>query len=173
MLRSTLATCPIPVYASAWGPDGQSVVHTNGQNIVIKPIAPSTKATQWKAHDGIILCLAWSSSTGMILSGGEDCRYKVWDSYGRPIFSSSHHDHPLTSISWAPSGDLFAVGGFNSLRLCDKYGVSKILWVPYGCFTKGQEHNVFFNFCSGHTAWKSRKSEVYMPCNGAAMEHSL
>src|SRR6218665_557161 len=37
--------------------------------------------------------------------------------------SSSAFDYPITSICWSPDGDLFAVGSFNTLRLCDKRGV--------------------------------------------------
>lgn len=32
---------------------------------------------QWKAHDGIILKVDWNSVNDLILSGAEDCRYKV------------------------------------------------------------------------------------------------
>lgn len=28
----------------------------------------------------------------------------------------------ITSISWSPSGEVFAVGSFNLLKLCDKAG---------------------------------------------------
>ena len=68
---------------------------------------------------------------------------QVWDSYGRALYSSLLHDSPIVSLSWAPDGqydihhrshsltlslslfqgELFAVGGFNTLRLCDKAGV--------------------------------------------------
>lgn len=54
------------------------------------------------------------------------------------MYSSLQNDVPITSLSWAPdgiiiitcndylivTGELFAVGGFNTLRLCDKAGVS-------------------------------------------------
>lgn len=47
----------------------------------------------------------------------------MWDSYGRPLYSSQPHEHPITSVAWAPDGELFAVGSFHTLRLCDKTGV--------------------------------------------------
>jgi len=49
---------------------------------------------------------------------------QVWDVYGRQLYCSQPHDYPVTSVSWSPSGDLFAVGSYNTLRLCDKTGVS-------------------------------------------------
>ena len=49
---------------------------------------------------------------------------QVWDSYGRLLYSSSPQDYPVTSLAWAPDGEVFAVGSFNTLHLCDKTGVS-------------------------------------------------
>lgn len=51
---------------------------------------------------------------------------QVWDSFGRLLYSSSSHDYPITSLSWAPDGEVFAVGSFNTLRLCDKTGVKTL-----------------------------------------------
>ena len=28
-------------------------------------------------HDGLVLCLDWSAATGRIVTGGEDCKYRV------------------------------------------------------------------------------------------------
>ena len=32
---------------------------------------------QWKAHEGIILTIDWNPVNNLIVSGGEDCKYKV------------------------------------------------------------------------------------------------
>ncbi|KAK2538520.1 Ift80 [Columba guinea] len=75
----------------------------------------------------------WSKS-GMLRSTlaqqGEDCKYKVWDSYGRLLYSSQPHEYPITSVAWAGDGELFAVGSFHTLRLCDKTGWSYALEKP-------------------------------------------
>nr|XP_019943476.1 PREDICTED: intraflagellar transport protein 80 homolog isoform X2 [Paralichthys olivaceus] len=126
MLRSTLASQATPVYSVAWGPDSDRVLYTSGRHLVIKPLQPSAKVLQWKAHDGVILKVDWNSVNDLILSGGEDCKYKVWDCFGRLLYSSSVHDYPITSLSWAPDGEVFAVGSFNTLRLCDKTGVRDV-----------------------------------------------
>lgn len=73
-----------------------------------------------------MLCLAWSAAADLLVSGGEDCKYRVWDSAGRQMFSSGPHDNHIVCISWAPAGDLFAVGSYNTLRLCDYSGVSLV-----------------------------------------------
>ncbi|GAA6099320.1 intraflagellar transport protein 80 homolog isoform X1, partial [Tachysurus ichikawai] len=65
-----------PVYSVAWGPDSDRILYTFGRQLVIKPLQPSSKSVQWKAHDGIILKVDWNSVNDLILSGGEDCKYK-------------------------------------------------------------------------------------------------
>lgn len=130
MLRSTLAQQGSPVYSVAWGPDSDRILYTSGRQLVIKPLQPSAKVIQWKAHDGVILKVDWNSVNELILSGGEDCKYKVWDSYGRLLYTSSPQDYPVTSLSWAPDGEVFAAGSFNTLHLCDKTGWSYALEKP-------------------------------------------
>ncbi|XP_067307985.1 intraflagellar transport protein 80 homolog [Pseudorasbora parva] len=127
MLRSTLAQQGTPVYSVAWAPDSGRVLYTSGRQLVVKPLQPSSKLLQWKAHDGVVLKVDWSAVNDLILSGGEDCKYKVWDSYGRLLFCSSPHDYPITAVAWAPDGQLFAMGSFHTLRLCDKTGVRNVL----------------------------------------------
>ena len=64
----------------------------------------------------------WNASNNLIISGGEDCKYKIWDSYGfhikyyifilnyfimkkgRLLFASKPYDYVINSIAWAPNG---------------------------------------------------------------------
>eukprot|EP01135_Chromosphaera_perkinsii_P002827 Nk52_evm17s228 gene=Nk52_evmTU17s228 len=130
MLRSTLAQVGSPVYAAAWGPDSENILYTSEKQLIIKPLHPSSKPIAWKAHDGVILAVDWNRVNGRIVSGGEDRKYKVWDSFGRSLFSSSLHAHSITSVAWANDGELFAVGSFNTLRLCDQIGWSYSMEKP-------------------------------------------
>ncbi|XP_068902733.1 intraflagellar transport protein 80 homolog [Tenebrio molitor] len=137
MLRSIVVSSDNSVYGACWSPDSQSIAYTQGKLIVIKQLAPNTKPLRWKAHEELVLCLTWSPASELIVSGGEDCRYRVWDSQGRQLFSSGLHDNHITSIAWAPNGDLFAVGSYNTLRLCDYSGWSRCLEKPNtGCIYK-------------------------------------
>ena len=71
--------CPAtPVYSATWSPDNEQVLYTDGKYLVLKPLQPSAKPIQWKAHDGIILTVDWNKCNGLIVSGGEDRKYKVW-----------------------------------------------------------------------------------------------
>ncbi|XP_030071802.1 intraflagellar transport protein 80 homolog [Microcaecilia unicolor] len=170
MLRSTLAQQGAPVYSVTWSPDSEKVLYTTGKQLVIKPLQPSAKVLQWKAHDGIILKVDWNVINDLILSAGEDCKYKVWDSYGRPLFSSQSHEYPVTSVAWAPDGELFAVGSFHTLRLCDKTGWSyalekpntgsifNIAWSVDGTQIAGacgNGHVIFAHVVEQHWEWKN------------------
>lgn len=130
MLRSQLATGGVPVYSAAWSPDSDAVVYTNAKQLTVKPLQPTAKVEQWKAHDGVILQVDWNPVNAKIVSGGEDRKYKVWDSFGQCLYSSAPHDYPIMAVRWAPDGLLFAVASFNMLRLCDQAGWSHSLEKP-------------------------------------------
>ncbi|ORY48676.1 WD40 repeat-like protein [Rhizoclosmatium globosum] len=190
MLRSGLVSSGYPIYSVSWSPDNDSILYTNGRNLVIKPIQPASKPTLWKAHDGVILKVDWNMATNLIVSGGEDCRYKVWDSFGRQIYCSVPHDHPVTSLAWNPAGEMFAVGLFNTLRVCDKLGWSyavekpecgsifNIAWTPDGtqvACAGGNGAVVFGHIIDRRLEWKNyevtllddRKIRVHEVVHGA------
>lgn len=140
--RSTIVSLEDPIFACVWSPDDNSLAVTNNNKILIKTIQSSAssvsamnsnnipnnilgmnkKTIEWEAHKGLILALDWNLTNNLIISGGEDCTYKVWDHYGRALYSSSPYSKVITSLAWAPNGDIFAVGSFNMLRICDKIG---------------------------------------------------
>lgn len=119
------------IYSSCWGPDGSHILYTVERNLVVRPTVAGTKAVEWKAHEELILCAAWSLTTRLIVSGGEDGRYNVWDPEGQLLYTSMSHDFPITAVAWSPSGDLFSVGGCNLIRLCDRYGVTHTILYIY------------------------------------------
>ncbi|XP_068216977.1 intraflagellar transport protein 80 homolog [Palaemon carinicauda] len=175
MLRSTLAQVSVPTYGAAWSPDSDAVIYTCGTNLIIKPLAPNSKPIQWKAHDGVILKVTWNPNTGLILSGGEDTRYRVWDGFGRQLYSSAQHQHPITALSWSPDGQLFAVGSFNTLRLCDKAGwchslekpntgsIFNLAWSSDGTQVAGACGNgqvIFAHIIENHLEWKNYEATV-------------
>jgi len=121
-LRSCLVSLGQSVYCACWGPEDDQVAIGQGKSLVIKSLQANKKNLQWNAHDGVILCVDWNVSNGNIISGGEDCVYKVWDSFGRQLYASRPMEQVITSIAWSPNGESFAVGSYNILRLCDKVG---------------------------------------------------
>ncbi|XP_034085261.1 intraflagellar transport protein 80 homolog isoform X3 [Gymnodraco acuticeps] len=102
MLRSTLASQGSPVYSVAWGPDSDRILYTSGRQLVIKPLQPSAKVIQWKAHDGVVLKVDWNSVNDLILSGGEDCKYKWSYALEKPNTGS------VFSLAWSADGTQLA-----------------------------------------------------------------
>jgi len=121
-LRSTLLSTGQSIYAAVWGPDDDQVLIANGKSLTIKSIQARKKNVQWNAHEGVILCIDWNVSNDLLVSGAEDCTYRIWDSFGRQLYSSRPMENVITSVKWSPNGECFAVGSYNILRLCDKTG---------------------------------------------------
>jgi intraflagellar transport protein 80 len=114
-----------PVHALAWGPKGTDLLLAHGNLLSVKSTAAGKRTLQWKGlpdSSGIVLCVDWSSVTNRIVTGSEDCIYRIFDSFGLPLYVSKRAEHAITSVAWRPSGDSFAVGSFNVLRLCDATG---------------------------------------------------
>jgi len=119
MLRNNAATVNSPVYCVCWGRQDE-LLFSSGRILTIEQ--KERKQIQWKAHEGTILSVEWNMVNNLIVSGGEDCKFRVWDSFGRQLFQSKPLEHVVTCVKWAPNGSCFAVGSFNMLRLCDKTG---------------------------------------------------
>lgn len=79
-LRSTVSQADSPVYAACLSPDSELVLFSSGQHLTIRSLANSSQNSSWKAHEALVTAVDWSPVNGMIVSGGEDCRYKVGSS---------------------------------------------------------------------------------------------
>ena len=122
MLRSSLARVGRPIYAAVFSPDGDSVLFTCGQELHIQAIQ-GREQTKWKAHDGLVQRIDWNKVSSLIASGGEDQKYRIWDSLGRPLFALQKPlEHAITSIAWSGRGEMLAVGSFNTILLCEETG---------------------------------------------------
>lgn len=131
MLRSTVivgnptAADTSSIRCACWSPTSDAIAFAQAACVAVKPLSVSSKLTKWRAHDGLVLCLAWSPDRQLLASGGEDGRYKIWTTAGAVLFASWPDEWAVTSLAFSMSGglQLLAVGGFNGLRLCDSNGV--------------------------------------------------
>ena len=53
------------------------------------------KVKKWKAHSGIVLCLDWNAINNLLVTGGEDCNYRIWDEFGRLMYCSKGDSFPV------------------------------------------------------------------------------
>ncbi len=78
VLRANLVQSNSPVYSISWSHDENFILYTSDKNLCIKPVLKGgLKTLTWKAHDEIVLCVDWNYANKMIVSGGEDRKYKV------------------------------------------------------------------------------------------------
>ncbi|XP_016838578.1 intraflagellar transport protein 80 homolog [Nasonia vitripennis] len=156
MLRSTAIRGSQSVFASAWSPDNSAILYSQGSHLLIQSLTTSSKPQRWAAHEGLILTVSWNQFHGLIVSGAEDCRHKVWDSKGNLLHASLVGDHPITAVNWCFSGNYFAVGSFNTLKLCDKTG-----W-PHS-LEKVQSGSIY------DIAWSSDGTQVALACSSGSV----
>jgi len=176
--RSSLASTGQSVYCACWGPDDDQVLFSCGKQLMIKTVQASRKNLAWSAHDGIVLCVDWNVANNFIVSGGEDCTYRVWDSFGRQLYTSRPLEHVVTSVGWCPNGECFAVGSHNSIRLCDKTGwtycrerlqsgsVMDIAWTSDGTQFAGAGGNgsiIFAQVVGRRFEWKNSEVTLLEP----------
>ena len=127
-LRTKLSSFNEAVYGIAWGPKNESVLAAHGSTITIIQTQGQGKTVQWEAQkrkkgaSSILLTVDWNNVNNLIICGGEDCYYRIFDEQGICLYISPPQCNVITSVSWAPNGLVFAVGSFNTLQLCDQKG---------------------------------------------------
>ena len=67
------------ILAACWSPDSQRLLYASGQDLVIAALEAKAGEAQraWRAHAKLILAVDWCAINDKIISGGEDCVYKV------------------------------------------------------------------------------------------------
>jgi len=147
-LRNNLSKYAHPVYSLSWGGhNGNDLVVAHANILSLVSARPNTDIIEWEVlpkESGIILSIDWNMVNNLIIAGSEDCRYRIFDTHGVCLFTSSPSIHVVTSVSWEPRGSLIAIGAFQSLMIANSDGqilhrsktqmgsVSNIDWRPDG-----------------------------------------
>lgn len=121
-MRVLLHSVAVPVYKGCWSPNDDRVLFSSGKSLVIKSVDAAGKPLQWDAHGGLICALDWSAASDVIVSAGEDARFRIWDALGKELHCSRKFEHTITSASFSPSGEYLVLGTFSAIVLCDKSG---------------------------------------------------
>lgn len=82
------------------------------------------------------MVIDWSISHELIVSGGEEGIYCIWDIYGRIQYQSMSYEVPITAVNWSGDGRYFIVGLYNMILLCDKIGWihKKVIYYLFNLF---------------------------------------
>nr|CEL64171.1 TPA: intraflagellar transport 80 family protein [Neospora caninum Liverpool] len=146
--RAVVEKCDAPVAAVSWSTSADALVVGFGEKLRVATLRDlvtdanekhlGRSSVEWRAHKGAVLTVDWSRT--MILSGGEDGHYKIWNPDGALLFTGSSprvslgDAHPfdpavtgnplsaVTAVRWSPSGDTFAVGSNDWIAVCDRSG---------------------------------------------------
>lgn len=139
-LKSVIATNESCVNCLGWNYGGTAVVTAHDEILTILPFQNRGQrdVVEWKVSQNqddsaVVLVVDWNNALDLILCGGEDCRYRVYDSTGTCLFLSSQLMHPITSAAWMLSGEAFVIGSYKSLHLCDREGLYAHHYDVEGC----------------------------------------
>ncbi|VDL94630.1 unnamed protein product [Schistocephalus solidus] len=131
------------VYSLAWGPKSANIVYTNGKNLVIQSIRANVLPISWNAHDGIILKVGWNPVNNLILSGGEDCKYKWFHTIEKPTTGS------ILSLAWSADGTQVAAAGANGQVIFAKIVDQSMEWEGLEATVRDERLITTFNVDDG------------------------
>ncbi len=150
-LRSTLARFEAAINSMSWNHDSSTVVAAHNASLSIHDVQNNWKSFKWnvtgsKEKSAVILAVDWNSQSNLIVCGGEDCKYHVFDSRGVLLVTSHPLPYPITSIAWLPNGEAFVIGSFGTISICDKGGED------FKCIGVGSNSSVIDLKCSKDSA---------------------
>ena len=104
----------------------------------------------------------WSVRTNLIVCGGENCRYMIYNIEGHLLYTSELHSDPILSLSWSPTGEFFAVGTFGKILLSNLMGYIHT------------SHNTGIHSSIINTFWSTEQSHLITTCSdGSSMKLEL
>ncbi|OQR79083.1 intraflagellar transport protein 80-like [Tropilaelaps mercedesae] len=129
--KANLAEHESPVTCVCWSIISDELVYSVADSVCARPLNENRQTRLWRAHASATVTAVALSIDGIIVSGGEDCRFKLWDfNTGKNLYAGGQLSQPVNAVAWAPSGEVFAVASFETLTLCHKSGYTLSMDYP-------------------------------------------
>ncbi|KAL0233108.1 hypothetical protein GEMRC1_011853 [Eukaryota sp. GEM-RC1] len=185
--RATILSLPSPIHSIDWtcnfSTTSSSFVAGTANCIILKTLSKNSRLTipqnsksqvdvSFPAHKHFVSSVKCHPYLNLVASIGGDSQLKLWDFSGRLVSESSLPLTSPTSLSWSPTGDVVAVGGYEYVALFDKLGscirVFSFVDEPalLGC---GSIINLKFNFNS-IVCQSFQEQEVILPLSGSSVK---
>lgn len=108
-----------PVAELSWSPDGQclAVGGVEGK-VVVYEVTSGKPIREWQAHSGGLFRCAFSSSTGLLATSGQDGQVRLWNAISGEVgqtlpMGSAWVEH----LAWSSDGQWLAATAGRTLRL--------------------------------------------------------
>ena len=138
-LRTKVAAFETAVNCMSWGPKCERSVVAHGNCLTAVQTEGRNDSFTWEGDSGTILAVDWNTVKDIIVSGGEDGTFRIFTPEGGRIHFSRPQSHPITSISWFPTGDYFCLGTFGKLALHDSSGTLHDMTECHGDLFQAQD----------------------------------
>jgi WD40 repeat protein len=126
MLRSEIYKADSPIYSLEWSSDSQIILLGGSKVITIKSIKPGNKDIICKVCDfGVALIIRWSRSEDIFFVTTEDCRFCIFDNFGRLLHQSEPFEFPFVAGDWILGSNNFVLFSNKEILVCHKNGKVK------------------------------------------------
>ncbi|CDW54121.1 WD40 domain containing protein [Trichuris trichiura] len=79
------------------------------------------------AHQGAVLCAAWSADCSSVATGGEDGHVKIWSRNGLLRLTLTIVDRPVYDLVWSPDGSRLLFCSDNALHVHNVQGTERAI----------------------------------------------
>ena len=148
MLRSEIFKSDSPIYSFEWSSDSQNIVLSGSKIVTIKSIKPGNKDIICKICDfGVALLTKWSKLEDIFFVCTEDCRFSIFDNFGRMVSKSEAFEYPFVSGDWILGSNNFILFSIKEIIVGNKNGKirNRILMDKVGMtMALSQNSNIFY-----------------------------
>jgi len=101
--------------------NNNTVMFSSGNLIFIHSLDQVQDSRAWQAHAGSILQADYNETFCLVISSGEDRKFKIWNDHGLLLYTSQQFAFPFYSLQWSPLGTFLGIAN-NEFVLGDHTG---------------------------------------------------